>query len=153
MAPILKISTTDIFAGPRFFLADQTINVVSSLFFEERLSMATPIFYKRAGVTRSGKLIPYATSSDEISDLLRDFRDPNFSHDDLFDAFAVFDFLALRAIRRGDDAIFFSQLADGVFDLLGPENFSEAKARANLRSAFDLRDLGQSLVAVEFSNF
>lgn len=107
----------------------------------------------RVGVTRSGKLIPYSPSIVDLGAIVKSFRERLFSSDDLLDAFAVFDYLAVRAIRRGEDTAVFDEYADNIRNLFDPTELDEAKNRADIRSAFDLRKLGESLVAVEFSDF
>lgn len=69
------------------------------------------------------------------------------------DALAVFSFLALRSLRRSDETAIFEQHADRVAQLISAKDLDVAKAKANLGSAFALRDLGKSLAALEFSDF
>jgi hypothetical protein len=108
--------------------------------------------YLRAGTTRSGKMIPYATAAEELGAIAQYFKDCCFSSDDLLDAVAVFDYLSVRGIRRNDTAIF-DRHADGIRNIFSSQELSDARDRANVKSAFDLRDLGKSLAAVEFADF
>lgn len=114
--------------------------------------MKIEIDYIRVGTTRSGKVIPYVSSVNGIKDVLQYFKRTEFSSDDLLDAFSVFNYLAVREIRRFDDAIFYLYVEE-IGGAFAPEELSGAKERANINSAFELRDLGKSLIAVEFNDF
>ena len=48
--------------------------------------MELNIIYTRIGTTRSGKMIPYVSSVDDIGNILPYFKGSNFSSDDLLDA-------------------------------------------------------------------
>lgn len=88
-----------------------------------------------------------------VSDLrvvVRYFEEPCFSPDDLLDAFAVYDYLGLREDRRGNECAIFERHADIVRNAIDAQQFNDAKDRAGIGSAFDLRDLGRALIAVEF---
>jgi hypothetical protein len=115
--------------------------------------MELNIIYIRVGTTRSGKMIPYASSVDDIGNILLYFKDSNFSSDDLLDAFALFNYLALRGIRRADNVVIFGRYAETIQGVFDPRELSQAKDRANIGSAFDLRDLGKSLATIEFAGF
>lgn len=97
-------------------------------------------------------MIPYVTSNSDLDSLVKYFED-NFSVDDVLDAFAVFDYLALRGMRRGDETAIFDRHAIEIQDLFEPQDLNKARQRANIKSAFDLRDLGKTLAAVEFADF
>lgn len=111
------------------------------------------IIYERVGITRSGKMIPYVSDRKDISSVVKYLRDEIFSSDDLLDAFALYEFLALRAIRRVDTNAIFEDHSNEVILVISAEDLAEAKVRANAFSAFQLRDLGKSLAAIEFIDF
>jgi hypothetical protein len=115
--------------------------------------MTLSIIYNCVGTTRSGKMIPYTSSVNDIGSIIIYFKESSFSPDDLLDAFAVFDYLALRGLRRGDEMAIFDRIADGIQNVFDPQENKEAKRRANIKSAFDLRDLGKSLASIEFADF
>ena len=48
--------------------------------------------YVRVGTTRSGKVIPYASSSEDMGIIMRYLKESEFSSDDLLDSFALFSF-------------------------------------------------------------
>jgi hypothetical protein len=110
------------------------------------------IIHVRVGTTRSGKIIPYSSSIQNFDFLVKYFEN-NFSVDDVLDAFAVFEYLALRSVRRQDKAAKFDRHAIAIQSIFDPQELFNARQRANIKSAFDLRDLGKSLVALEFTNF
>lgn len=68
----------------------------------------------RVGTTRTGKTIVYVPDRKHIDKLVKHYRDQHFSHDDLLDAFALYEFLALRAKRRLDSHNFFANHAEVV---------------------------------------
>jgi hypothetical protein len=105
------------------------------------------------GITRSGKVIPYVLDRKDIASVVKYLREEIFSNDDLFDAFVLYEFLALRAIRRGDTNAIFEDHSNEVLLVISAEDLAEAKVRANVFSAFQLRDLGKSLAAIEFIDF
>lgn len=107
------------------------------------------IVYQRVGVTRSGKFIPYISDESQIA-LLIEFFQKDFSADHLLDLFAVYEYLALRAIRHGTADEIFEEHSLSIIALLSAADFEDAKQRANINSAFDLRDLGRALVSLEF---
>lgn len=109
--------------------------------------------YIRVGSTRSGKIILYSSSINDLSSIIKCFEETCFSSDDLLDAFAVFDYLALRGMRRGDEVVIYERHAETIQNILDSRELIEARKRAKIRSAFDLRDLGKSLAAVEFADF
>ena len=111
------------------------------------------IVYSRIAKTRSGKVIPYTQSINDLRYVTKYIQELSFSTDDYLDAFAVFNFLAFRALRRSDNEAIFGQHGVLVLNFINPMDFNDAKIRANIRSAFDLRDLGKSLVAVEFMDY
>lgn len=115
--------------------------------------MRPNVIYVRVGTTRSGKMIPYTSSINDLGSIIKYFKESHFSSDDLLDAFALFDYLALRGVRRGDEMSIFDRLADKIQNVLDPQEIKDAKERANIKSAFDLRDLGKSPAAVEFADF
>ena len=115
--------------------------------------MKLDIVYARVGTTRSGKIIPYTSSANSIADIMLYFRSSDCSSDDLLDAFAVFNYLAVRGIRRGDESEIYEHYANQIGALISPTKLREAKNRANVLSAFDFRDLGKSLTSVEFADF
>lgn len=63
------------------------------------------------------------------------------------------EFLALRAIRRLDVDAVFEEHANEILSMMSTEDLEEAKVRANIFSAFQLRNLGRSLAAIEFIDF
>ncbi len=109
--------------------------------------------YERVGTTRSKRMIPYVSDHKNISQLLRYFRNENFSMDDFLDVFALYEFLALRAIRRRDGEAVYRNHANAIIQMISTEDLAEAKVRTNVFSAFQLRDLGKSLAAIEFIDF
>jgi hypothetical protein len=111
------------------------------------------IIYQRVGNTRSGKVIPYLSLRKDIAKLVGYLRDKNFSNDDLLDAFALYNFLGLRAVRRVDKDAAFEDHANEVLSIISSEELAEVKMRANILSAFQLRDLGKSLAAIEYIDF
>ncbi|MCX6118726.1 MAG: hypothetical protein NT027_14390 [Proteobacteria bacterium] len=111
------------------------------------------IIYERVGFTRSGKMIPYAVDRKDIASVVKHLRDEIFSNDDLLDAFALYEFLALRAKRRVDTGAIFEDHSNEVLLVISPEDLAESKMRASVYSAFQLRDLGKSLAAIEFIDF
>ena len=115
--------------------------------------MSLNIIHTRVGTTRSGKIIPYTQSVKDLGTIIQYFEDALFTSDDLYDAFAVFNYLALRAIRRGDETAIFYSHALRIQGALDPQELNDARTRAKVGSAFDLRDLGKSLAAVEFTDF
>lgn len=98
-------------------------------------------------------MIPYPSSIEDLGRIVQYFEESFFSADDLLDAFAVFNYLGLREVRRATESAFLDLLADRVQDSLNLDGLDAAKNRANIKSAFDLRDLGRSLVAIEFADF
>jgi hypothetical protein len=62
-------------------------------------------------------------------------------------------YLAVRAIRRQDETEIYERYAHQIVNELGPQKLIEAKDRAHMLTAFDLRDLGKSLSAIEFVDF
>ncbi|MCX6117759.1 MAG: hypothetical protein NT027_09470 [Proteobacteria bacterium] len=102
---------------------------------------------------RSGKVIPYIQSINDLRNVTKYFQVSSFSTDDYLDAFAVFNFLAFRALRRLDEEAIFEEHGELVLNHLTPGELNDAKIRANIKSAFDLRDLGKSLVAIEFMDY
>lgn len=115
--------------------------------------MELEIIFVRVGTTRSGKIIPYASSSEDMGNIMRYLKGSEFSSDDLLDSFALFSYLALRGIRRSDDKEIYERYVESIEGIFDPQELSEAKDRANISSAFDFRDLGKSLAAIEFSDF
>ncbi len=81
----------------------------------------------------------------------------NFSDDDHFDAFAVFEYLALREKRRTGGNSEWYQLYIEYSDLherflLNNDMMQICKSRAKVHSVFDLRDHGKSLVGTAFQD-
>lgn len=76
-----------------------------------------------------------------------------FSSDDLLDAYALYEYLALRAIRKNTASDVFIFHADKIMNMMMVEDFLAAKLRAQIESAFGLRDLGRSRAKEEFSDF
>ncbi len=111
------------------------------------------IVYSRIAKTRSGKVIPYIQSINDLRNVTKYFQESSFSTDDYLDAFAVFNFLAFRALRRLDKEAIYEQHGVLVLNFINPVDLNVAKIRANIRSAFDPRDLGKSLIAVEFMDY
>ncbi len=111
------------------------------------------IICERVGITRSGKAIFFVPDSKDIEKLVDHFMNENFSSDDLLDILALYEFLALRAIRRLDVDAVFEEHANEILSMMSTEDLEEAKVRANIFSAFQLRDLGKSLAAIEFMDF
>ena len=114
--------------------------------------MDLEIVYQRVGKTRSGKVIPYTNNRDDIARILEFFDSVNFSMDDFFDAFAVFEYLAVRSKRRKESAAIFALYAENVFRSMTMKEVQSAKERANILTIFHIRDLGRSLVNVEFAD-
>lgn len=112
--------------------------------------MDIDIIYQSVGKTRSGKIIPYTINREEIGRVLRFFETSKFSIDDLLDVFAVFEYLAVRSIRRGELEMLFDLYADDVFRLMAAYELQMAKEKANVVTVFDIFDLGRSLVNIEF---
>lgn len=147
------MSTTDICSPLIFSIAQLKLQKVFSgpLTIEDR--MVLNIIYVCVGTTRSGKIIPYTLAIEDLERIVQYFKDPCVSADDLLDAFAVFDYLALRELRLGREKEIFDRHAETIQTILELQELNEAKARANIESAFDLRDLGKSLIAIEFVDF
>jgi hypothetical protein len=95
----------------------------------------------------------YSSSNADLESIIKYMEESYFSSDDLLDAFALFDYLALRGMRRGEEMAIFDRLADKIQNVLDPQEIKSAKERANIKSAFELRDLGKSLAAIEFADF
>ncbi|MCX6117446.1 MAG: hypothetical protein NT027_07890 [Proteobacteria bacterium] len=108
--------------------------------------------YIRVGTTRSGKIIPYSSCEDTLG-IITHFLKSTFTSDDMLDALALFNFLALRCVRRAEINEIFDRYAETIQNFIEPLELERVKVRANISSAFDLRDLGKSLAAIEFVNF
>jgi hypothetical protein len=109
--------------------------------------MDLDIIYQSMGKTRTGKIILYTIHREETVRVIKFFEACSFSIDDFLDAFAVFEYLAIRSIRRSELDAIFDIYADDIFTF---DELQVAKERANIVSVFDLFDLGRSLVNVEF---
>lgn len=105
------------------------------------------------GRTRSGKAILYSPSAMDIELVFSIFVSSEFTTDDFLDVFAVFSFLTVRAIRRKEESERFERYAIRAANMPSQCELIEARERADVRSAFDLRRLGKALVSVEFSDF
>jgi hypothetical protein len=112
--------------------------------------MKDKLNFLRVGTTRSGKLIPYSVLTDEMNLLVGIFNSLDYTGDDFLDAIAVYTFLAVRSLRKRYADSNFDRYADAVFHSIEQLDLEKAKSRANIKSAFELRDLGRSLVSVEF---
>ncbi len=108
----------------------------------------------KVGKTRTGKHINIYLSDGDIRDSI---SIANFSMDDHFDAFAVYEYLALRSKRRnGEDCHWlkrFSNLA--IYHeriLLNNKEMEYAAERAAVHGALDLREHGKHLSSKEFQD-
>ena len=114
--------------------------------------MKLDIIYIRVGTTRSGKIIPCASRQEEVDSIVQFFQKEDFSDDDLLDVFALFEYLALRAKRHNNADVIFQDHAESVLRNLPADSFIAAKLRANITSAFELRNLGHSRASKEFAD-
>src|SRR5437867_4385760 len=114
--------------------------------------MEPSVKYETVGETRTDKAILCALSFEEIDDILNHFKVESFSIDDLFDVYALFEFLSLRGKRKKTSYQLYSDHAYRVFHTLTAKDLKEAKLRAGVITVFDLRDLGQSRARLEFKD-
>lgn len=115
--------------------------------------MTINILYQMVGKTRSGKNIVCVTNLDKIEVIQTYFVELTFSAEDLFDAFAVFEYLSLRAKRKEDPlADLYEEHSIEIHNLLPYDEYELAKLRAGVLTVFDLRKLGESLVGIEFKD-
>ena len=115
--------------------------------------MTPNIVHLAVGETRTGKTIICATEFENAAVICRHLTKILFSIDDLLDALAVFEYLSVRAVKKGD--LFADIYENHLFEigrLIPQEDFDAAKFRAGIITAFDLRNLGQSLVRIEFKD-
>ena len=115
--------------------------------------MTLNILHQIVGATRTGKTIVCANEFENTAVICAHFEETLFSMDDLLDALAVYEYLSIRA-KRNDDvfAEIYEQHSRGIGRLLTSENFDIAKSKAGIATAFDFRNLGQSLVSIEFKD-
>ncbi|MCX6118753.1 MAG: hypothetical protein NT027_14525 [Proteobacteria bacterium] len=109
--------------------------------------------YVSIGRTRSGKVIPYSPSVANLESIFGVLKSSKFTNDDFLDAFAVFIFLSLRAMRRKDESGNFEIYVNKIGTLLTPTDALNARSRANIKSEFDLLKLERSMAALEFNDF
>lgn len=107
------------------------------------------------GVTRSVKGI-MMTLDDEMDSLLCE-SDDVFSFEDHFDAFCVFEYLALREKRKmGENELCWNYETQANFHLQLLQQsgvFESCALNAGITNAFTVRDHGRSLVHVEYRDF
>ncbi len=75
-----------------------------------------------------------------------------FSVDDFFDGHAIFEYLSIRALRRDD--FFLSVYSDHALAFgaqISSNDYESARLNDSIVTVFDLCQLGQSLVRVEFN--
>ena len=106
------------------------------------------------GKTRDGKSVFMYLITEQIGAIIHP-RNSDFTMEDHFDAYSIFEYLTLREKRKkGEDSRYYLSYAEHVLlhsDFLRRNNslrscFIEAK----LTSAFTVRDHGQNLVNVEY---
>ncbi len=115
--------------------------------------MKPNFIYQRVGTTRSGKMIISVEQINHISQVINHIASGDFSTDDLLDVIAVFEYLAVRSMRRKTDYEIYSRLAEVAWRLIDKEELAQAKIRAGVDSAFKLRDLGRLRTELEFRDF
>ncbi len=110
------------------------------------------VVVNKFGKTRLGKDIVLLVEDDSASELTLYY---DFTIDDHFDAYAVFEYLALREKRRsGEDSLWFDRFLQQVryhsriLNKIGAMRGCALRAKAI--GAFKLRDHGQSLATVEY---
>ena len=115
--------------------------------------MKLDILYQIVGKTRTGKLIVCALKFENIDFVAKYFARFNFSNDDLLDAYALFEYLSIREKRKNDSLMrFYSEHSSEIHKIFSPEEYAEAKLKAGIVTAFDLRRLGETLANIEFKD-
>lgn len=110
----------------------------------------------KVGVTRSGKEVFAVYASHALKDFLRK-KHLGFSYSDYFDAYSIFEFLALRSYRNpagkveeADLYLELTALIRSVF--LFDEDFNKAMVEIGANSSIDIAKHGASLASPEFQN-
>ncbi len=109
--------------------------------------------YLRVGVTRSGREISVSFVDELDIQLRRMFCD--FSKEDVFDAFAVFEYLLLRTLRREEgengQQLLYAHLSRRLLKALKVRHFEYfIQVKSRLRTSIDIVNYGSRLVSPEF---
>lgn len=106
------------------------------------------------GKTRTDKILICAISAENAIVIPRYFQDQCFSVEELLDAFAVFEYLSIRAERKNDPSKeVYSKHSLEIWILLSTKDYEGAKSQAGVVTLFDLIRLGRNLVNIEFKDF
>lgn len=113
--------------------------------------MKLSLLHRTVGKTRSEKVVVCALELEGVKSVSAYLKAWHFSVDDLLDARAIFEYLSIRSEKKKDTFTeLYSEHSSEIRHLLSHEAYEEAKVRANILTVVDLRNLGETLVNVEF---
>lgn len=102
--------------------------------------------------TTTGKLISAPVDMHDLVKLVDKLRG-EFTDRELFEAFCVFQYLTIRTFRKNEVHDVFESQGYLIRERFTDERFEDLKIEFGIRHVFDIRKLGASLVAIEFSDF
>ncbi len=116
--------------------------------------MTLKILHQIVGKTRSNKIVYCAIEPQKTRTISEYFESSSFSKNDLFDAYAIFEYLSIRSLRRRDPmtTVYIEHSAE-VRKLLSNIDFENEKLESKIFTVFDLRNFGEQLTNVEFKGF
>lgn len=114
------------------------------------MSSESPFF--SVGKALSGRTVHCLGRVEDISKHI-DSLFAQFNLEEMFCAFAIFEYLTVRALRRGDELSLFIAHGDAVYHKMLTEGIEDLKAQHGIVTSIDVCKFGRSLVNVEFSDF
>jgi hypothetical protein len=111
--------------------------------------MKLDFLHEKVGETNSGKSIYRALQVENLAFLIDFYKNEKYGLDDLFEAYALYEFLGQRALKRGliSEAIYI-QHSLKILECLGTGNFEQAKLRAKIVTVIDVVKLGRLRASV-----
>lgn len=112
------------------------------------------VIFETIGHTRSNKTVIVTNNPQDVEKVIDYLKtDQHFTPDDLLDAYALFNYLALRAKRKGMGSAIFEDHANETFHEFQGDEFEQAKVNAGIFTAFDFQNHALSLIKAELKMF